>query len=278
MARLFILIIFGSCSIFASAYAAKVPFRVILDPGHGGADEGTVYFGTSGKIAEKDVTLLLARRAATALRAKGFEVFLTRDSDVQLALSERTAFANRLKANAFISLHMNAAASALEQGAFGIETYFLNSTSDESSKRLAHLENSVLGGSPDLVSMARGSDVALILKDLSLDANLSESKRLACHVQHQLVQFTSNDLAEVASSSPRNRGIKQALFYVLLGADMPAILVEAGFLSQTHDRARVLSEKGQLQIASAISSALERFKTLKGTRQAQQLLSNCKVR
>ncbi|NDD91992.1 N-acetylmuramoyl-L-alanine amidase, partial [bacterium] len=190
----------------------------------------------------------------------------------------RTALANRLKADAFISLHMNASATPGAKDAFGIETYFLNSTSDESSKRLAHFENSVLGGSQQNPDSPEELDVALILKDLRLDANLSESKRLACHLQHQLVQFTAIDPAEVVSTSPRNRGIKQALFYVLLGADMPAVLVEAGFLSRDSDRNLVLSAQGQQKMASAITAALERFRTLKGTQQAKQVVSNCKVR
>lgn len=264
----------------APALAAKAPFRVVIDPGHGGGDEGTVYSGRDGtRVTEKDVTLLLAVQAAKKLRSQGFEVFLTREGDQGLALSERTALANRLKADAFLSIHMNASATRGAKDAFGFETYFLNSTSDESSKRLAHFENSVLGGSPQpAADSPEGLDVALILKDLRLDANLSESKRLACHLQHQLVQFTSASPAEVVGSSPRNRGIKQALFYVLLGADMPAILVEAGFLSHDRDRALVLSEAGQQKIASAIAYALERFRTLQGTRQAKQVVGSCKVR
>ena len=280
--RTLFLLLLTACSLLLDVHAwaetkAK-PFRVVLDPGHGGADEGTVHQRAGTKITEKDVTLLLARQAAKRLRAQGFEVFLTRDGDQDLSLSARTAMANRLKADAFISIHMNAAATPGAKDAFGIETYFLNSTSDESSKRLAHFENSVLGGSQEPAKSPEGLDVALILKDLRLDANLSESKRLACHRQHQLVQFTAESPSEVVATSPRNRGIKQALFYVLLGADMPAVLVEAGFLSRDSDRNLVLSERGQQKMAAAITTALERFRTLKGTRQAKQVLSTCKVR
>jgi N-acetylmuramoyl-L-alanine amidase len=262
-----------------SAQAAQKPFRVVLDPGHGGADEGTVYHQGRNKVSEKDVTLLLARTIARSLRTRGFEVHLTREQDASLSLSERTAMANRLKADVFISLHMNATAPGGDALARGFETYFLNSTSDESSRRLAQFENSVLGGSdvPETPEATEGNDVALILKDLRLDANLSESKRLACHLQHQLVQFTATDPSEVVSESPRNRGIRQALFYVLLGADMPAALVEAGFLKNSKDRGLVLSLEGQQKIAAALTRALERFRLLKGTSQAQQVVSNCKV-
>ncbi len=261
------------------ADAAVRPFRVVLDPGHGGADEGTVHLAGGKKTTEKEVTLLLARTLARSLRARGFEVHLTRDQDVTMNLSDRTAMANRLKADAFISLHMNATPEGGDPNARGFETYFLNSTTDESSRRLAHFENSVLGGSevPELPQAEEGNDVALILKDLRLDANLAESKRLACHLQHQLVQFTATDPAEVVSESPRNRGIRQALFYVLLGADMPAALVEAGFLRHPKDRALVLSAEGQAKIAAALTRALERFRLLRGTAQARQVVSNCKV-
>ncbi len=259
--------------------AARKPFRVVLDPGHGGVDEGAVHQAKSEKVTEKDVTLLIALETAKKLRSRGFEVYLTRDGDQGLSLSDRTAFANRKKADAFISIHMNASAGPDSGHAYGIETYFLNNTSDESSKRLAHFENSVLIGSTDHpVDSPEGLDVALILKDLRLDANLSESKRLACHLQHQLVQFTAKTPSEVVATSPRNRGVKQALFYVLLGADMPAALVEAGFISQKRDRALVLSRRGQQQIAAAIAYSLERFRTLKGTRQAQHVVSTCRVR
>jgi N-acetylmuramoyl-L-alanine amidase len=255
--------------------AAPKPFRVVLDPGHGGNDEGTVYGRGPQKVTEKDVTLLLSRKIAASLRARGFEVHLTRDGDQTLNLSDRTAMANRLKADAFISIHMNAGAQGNAQ-AHGFETYFLNSTSDESSRRLAHFENSVLGGS-EVPENPGSNDVALILKDLRLDANLSESKRLACHLQHQLVQFTSIRPDEVVAESPRNRGVRQALFYVLLGADMPAALVEAGFLNNPQDRSRVLSLDGQTKIAAALTRALERFRLLKGTAQGQQVVGSCKV-
>ncbi len=272
-------------ALFASltpAHAGMRPFRVVLDPGHGGNDEGTVYSSGKQKVTEKDLTLLLSRTIARSLRARGFEVHLTRDSDEFLSLSERTSMANRMKADVFISIHMNSTPHGSQSGATGFETYFLNSTSDESSRRLAHFENSVLGGSEVPAEVpgegpAAGNDVALILKDLRLDANLVESKRLACHLQHQLVQFTATRPDEVVAESPRNRGIRQALFYVLLGADMPAALVEAGFLKNPKDRNLVLSTEGQAKIAAALTKALERFRLLKGTSQAQQVVSTCKV-
>jgi N-acetylmuramoyl-L-alanine amidase len=126
-------------------------------------------------------------------------------------------------------------------------------------------------------------DVALILKDLRLDANLLESKRLACAVQGELVAATVPDrkAALAIRGSPRNRGVKQALFHVLLGADMPSILVEAGFLTHPRDRAIVLSEEGQRSIATAMADALDRYRALQVPRgprsEALARLSSCKI-
>lgn len=262
---------------WASAQASPTPpFRVVIDPGHGGADQGTVFQDGNLHIAEKDVTLTIAHQVAEQLRARGIQAVLTRSTDQEVPLPQRTAIANKLGADVFLSIHMNSTAahrapSDSGDSAEGIETYILNNASDASSKRLAHLENSVLGGS-QYNGAAAGSaggqlDVALILKDLRLDANLAESKRLACGVQHSLVSSTSR----------ADRGVKQALFHVLLGADMPSILVEAGFLNSAKDRLLVLSSQGQRSMSTAIARAVDQFRKGKGTSQTHLILSRCKV-
>ena len=237
-----------------SSLAWGAPFLVVLDPGHGGADFGTVYTRpdpTRFHVAEKNVTLALALQTARQLRAHGIKVILTRESDQDVPLSTRTAIANKVKADLFISIHMNAGAAE------GVETYILNNTTDATSRRLAQIEN----------TNAQQSDVDLIIKDLRLDANLPESKRLACAVQENLV----------SAMKKKNRGVKQALFYVLLGADMPSALLEAGFLSDARDRAFVLSEVGQRSISMAIARAVEQFRKLSGTPAAAAVLSRCQV-
>jgi N-acetylmuramoyl-L-alanine amidase len=247
-------------------WANPRPFKVVIDPGHGGADQGTVFQGDTQRVTEKEVTLALAREAARHLRDRGFEVVLTRNSDRDLPLPDRTALANRIGADVFLSIHMNSTQKNRDNMAEGTEIFILNNTSDESSRRLAYLENSVLQSSmPDLAYDK--TDVALILKDLRLDANLSESKRLACRIQDSLS----------VTSRERNRGVKQALFYVLLGADMPSALLEAGFLNSAKDRAMVLSPYGRKAIASSIARAIDQFRKSKGTRQVLSELSKCKV-
>ncbi|MEO5968798.1 MAG: N-acetylmuramoyl-L-alanine amidase [Bdellovibrionia bacterium] len=243
--------------LFATANWAEArpePFRVVLDPGHGGSDEGTVFRTSYARIAEKALTLQLARKVARHLRARGYLVTLTRNDDREVALGTRTQIANRLGAQVFISIHMNSSEEARRKDAEGIETYILNSTTDASSKRLARLENSVISGSPaPFGAPAEDRDVALILKDLRLDGNLSSSKRLACSLQEHLVRATSNR----ANLLRRNRGVKQALFHVLLGADMPSVLVETGFLNSAKDRSFALSMRGQTIASRAIADAVD---------------------
>ena len=253
-----------------ACYAQVQPFHVVIDPGHGGEDEGTVYDNGRYRITEKAVTLVLARQIAAKLGSKGYVVTLTRNRDQELTLPFRTALANHLKADLFISIHMNSIHGSGSRDAEGIETYILNNTTDASSKRLAHLENTLIPNT--LISTPEDTDIALILKDLRLDGNLYESKRLACNVQNSIVNATSDRL----SSSRRNRGVKQALFHVLLGADMPSILVEAGFLSNTKDRSTILSNQGQQAISQAISTAIENFRDEKKIKN-HDLISKCKT-
>ena len=253
--------------------ATSQGFRVVLDPGHGGNDQGTVYRKGKLRLAEKDVTLDLALETARQLENQGFDVFLTRRGDQDIPLPSRTAVANQIKADVFISIHMNSHASARAGDAEGIETFILNNATDATSKRLAHFENKSADKNPE--KAPDQNDVALILKDLTLDANLSESKRLACAIQNSLVSVTSQTSSK--SASQRNRGVKQALFYVLLGADMPSVLVEAGFLTHPRDRKLVTSIHGKRAIGASIVRAIQQFKRNKNTREAQLELSRCKV-
>lgn len=258
----------------AAVSEAPRGLQVVIDPGHGGADFGTIFKKPPIQLSEKDVTLVLARETARQLRERGYRVTLTRETDKDMPLPDRTALANKLGADLFISIHMNSASDPAAGDAQGIETYFLNNATDESSRRLARLENAVLRQEPgSKLNKAEQDDVALILKDLRLDANLDSSKLLACLIQERIVSAA----AEKTSIVPRNRGVRQALFYVLLGADMPSVLVEAGFLSNARDRAAVLTPAGQRAIGLALSDAIEEFRRSRGTPRAFAGLSRCKV-
>jgi N-acetylmuramoyl-L-alanine amidase len=251
------------------------PFKIVIDPGHGGVDHGTVHDNGMVKLAEKDVTLMLARGVARELIARGFEVTLTRTDDRDLALGARTQLANRLGADIFLSIHMNSTTPGSKHGTEGFETYILNNATDASSKRLAHLENTVIWR--EGIKTSQQADVALILRDLRLDANLSESKRLACAVQSGVAASHGKDGNKPRGGGWRDRGVKQALFHVLLGADMPSALLEAGFLSSPRDRAVVMSPQGRKAVSEGIARAIETFRNAKGTPKAALALSRCKV-
>lgn len=267
--------------LFAATHVHAAPFRVVIDPGHGGGDQGTISQKDGVKLTEKEVTLQLSLETARQLRNRGYQVWLTRTGDQDLTLNARTALANKNKADIFISIHMNSPASAAMSDAEGIETYILNNATDATSKRLAHFENTGLsaGAGSKLAQASEQTEVALILKDLTLDANLAESKRLACAIQNSLVSVTSQGLQSQTGPGNlhRNRGVKQALFYVLLGADMPSVLVEAGFLSSARDRTLVTSPHGQRAVGASILRAIEQFRRTRGTPAALSELSRCKV-
>jgi len=257
-------------------------FHVVIDPGHGGADFGTIFDDGRARVTEKSITLLLARQVADELIKHHITATLTRDDDREVPLGHRTALANKLKADVFLSIHMNSTPNAGNaatggENPQGIETFILNNTTDASSKRLAQLENTVLGPRDLRGESPEQADVALILHDLTLDANTAESKRLACAIQDRLVSGSGQGSLLLGKFIRRNRGVKQALFHVLLGAEMPSVLVEAGFLSHPKDRALVLSPEGRKQISSSIADAIAQFKRFKGTPQALSALSRCKV-
>lgn len=214
--------------------------RVIIDAGHGGHDTGAI--GAKGTL-EKDVSLSIARKLAARLEEAGLEVLLTRDDDTYVKLEDRTRFANRQKGDLFISVHCNAAPSKTLRG---IETYTLNTSSNRYSIRLAARENS---------TTERGvGDLQYILADLATKANTGESAHLAERVQRSLVRNLSGTYKGV-----KDLGTKEALFFVLLGAKMPAILVETSFLSHPEEEERLASDEYQQSVADSIAEAVGGF-------------------
>ncbi len=197
--------------------------RVVIDPGHGGKDPGCVY---AGGIQEKHVVLKLAKALALKIEKElQCEAVLTRVDDTFLPLERRTAFANMKKGDLFISLHINAHKQA---GIAGLETYFLNMATDEQAVLVAARENST--------SEKNLSDLQTILNDLMLNTKISESSKLA----HQVHKGMFNRLKK-SYQGVKSLGVKQAPFYVLIGAEMPAILVEMGFITNPTERKRLLS-------------------------------------
>lgn len=222
--------------------------RIVIDPGHGGKDPGC---NTRGGVKEKNVVLSMARLLAKKIKEEtGCEVYLTRSKDVFLPLERRTAIANMKKADLFISLHINAHRNRNIQG---LETYFLNMATDERSMMVASRENAT--------SEKNISDLQVILKDLMLNTKITESSRLAYEVQKGMVSRVKRRYKRV-----KNLGVKQAPFYVLIGAQMPAILVETGFLTNRVEGKRLVRKKYQETIAEGISAGVKAY--IKGIDQA----------
>ena len=194
-------------------------------------------------MQEKNLVLDIAQRVAAKLRKLlGVEVLLTRQDDTYLDLEERTAFANTKDADVFVSIHANAAASHRLNG---IETYFLNLASDEESMRVAARENATTTRSI--------SDLQVILNDLMLNSKINESNRLARAVHGELLKNT-NQKAKV-----NDLEVKQAPFYVLIGARMPAVLVEVGFITNPQEQRRLSSKAYREAVAQGIAEGVAKY-------------------
>jgi N-acetylmuramoyl-L-alanine amidase len=215
---------------------------IVIDPGHGGKEVGAI--GPRG-LMEKDATLTLCRRLADNLENKlKTRVILTRTDDSLVPLDQRTAIANQYKADLFLSVHMNA---AVVKGAHGSETYFLSlEASDELAKKAAEVENAAAK-----TASAETADLKLILWDLAQQEYLNESSRFAQAVQEEMNRATH----------VQNRGVKQAPFKVLVGATMPAALVEVGFITNPDEESKLQNADFQKLVVDALTTAVERYKT-----------------
>ncbi|MDA8139236.1 MAG: N-acetylmuramoyl-L-alanine amidase [Desulfobacteraceae bacterium] len=216
--------------------------RIVIDPGHGGKD-----FGAPGAIRgvhEKQVTLEIGRRLAEKIRSQlKCDVVMTRNSDTYLSLEERTAIANTQNADLFISIHTNA---AQDHQAYGMETYILNLATDDESIRVAARENAT--------STKNISDLDSILQDLMQNAKVNESTRLAGYVQIGAYSRLGKKFEPL-----RNKGVKKAPFYVLLGADMPSILVETAFISNPRECQRLTSPEFQDVFCQGIVDGIKHY-------------------
>jgi len=224
----------------------KRPFVVVIDPGHGGKDPGAV--SSDGNLKEKDITLYVSRRLKKRLeeRIPGIKVELTRTDDSFLTVTQRTATANSFNADLFISIHCN---SYPDSSAEGIETYYLSKAGSERAMRVAARENDI--------PLSKMSDLEATLLDLMMTSKKSESEKLAETVHEGLARSASG-----RSSAGRDRGVKRGPFYVLLGATMPAILVECGYISNMGDRRKLGNKRYLDSIARGISSGAHTY--LKG--------------
>ncbi len=230
--------------------ASDVFDTVVLDAGHGGEDTGAR--GAGGTL-EKDLVLRVAHSLAERLRAAAVRVVMTRSRDVFVPLEERTAIANDARADLFVSIHANAAE---DHGIHGTETYFLAlDASDESAARVATRENEAFGQATGGIAAVNDPFIALI-GDLNATEHLQESGRLARAIQ-----------GELEAAPLRSRGVKQAPFVVLTGIQMPAALVEIGFVTSPPDESTLKSAAGSRAVVRALERAILEY----GRRHAQRL-------
>lgn len=215
--------------------------KIVLDPGHGGKDPGAI--GISGR-AEKDIVLNIAKKLAAKLRNEmGIAVVLTRKDDRYVPLENRTAIANAEDADLFISLHMNASVNG---EAKGVETYYLDNTTDEAALRLAARENGT--------SRKNVSDLQFILSDMTQNMKLEDSITLAHRLQHSAVSGMTKAIGDV-----KDLGVKKALFYVLVGARMPSVLVEMFFITNPIEGRSMGQQSAQDAMVEALMQGIQKY-------------------
>ena len=212
---------------------------IVLDPGHGGEDPGAV--SKNKLLVEKEIVLDIARRVKRILEKNtDLEVILTRKRDTFLPLEDRAVIANQKMADLFISIHAN---SSPNPNARGVETYYLNFTQDPHAVEVAARENAT--------STKNIGEMEKIIKKIIQNSKIEESRELASNIQKSIVKNLSSVYSNI-----KDLGVKGGPFWVLIGADMPAILIETSFLSNPYENERLKSEKYRELIAKGICDGI----------------------
>jgi N-acetylmuramoyl-L-alanine amidase len=224
------------------------PKVVVIDAGHGGPDRGmTGPIGSPTWFTEKDVTLSVAKKLSAVLRARGFDVLMTRDTDTLIALSDRGRIANSNHGDVFISIHCNAPGSNNAKGARerGFETYFLAEAKTEDERRVQDMENESVKFETG-ANAPKGDPLNFIITDMAQNEHLRESSDLAQTIQQGLIDVHPGP----------NRGVQQANFAVLRGSYMPAVLVEIGFGSNLSEATYLSDQANQRALARNIAESV----------------------
>jgi N-acetylmuramoyl-L-alanine amidase len=215
--------------------------KVVIDPGHGGHDTGTI--GPKG-LMEKNLVLDIARRLGELIETRmGAEVAYTRTDDTFVPLEKRTAIANAERADLFISIHAN---SSPVRTTAGVETYYLNFTSSRESLEVAARENAS--------SQKSVYELKDLLQKIALTDKIDESREFASKVQAAQFAFAARNYPKL-----RNRGVRKAPFVVLIGASMPSILTEVGFISNPREEALFSKPDHRQKVAEAIFRGVSQY-------------------
>lgn len=217
---------------------------IVLDPGHGGNDPGAI--GRRVHIREKNLTLQLARKIKSLLEDAGIKVIMTRDSDVFIPLPKRSEIANKSGADLFVSVHINASRSRLMRG---FECYYLSNATDDNARALEAFENSSLKMN-EAASVQHSRPLDKTLWDMTLTENRLESAELAGYICDSI-----DDNLVMG-----NRGIRNARFYVLKHTNIPAVLIEAGYLSNRYEELKLKDPDFLGRIAESVAQGILRYK------------------
>lgn len=222
-------------------------FTILIDPGHGGEDDGARarYYFAKGRwrlIKEKDIALSLAKKIHEELTKANFNAYLTRSVDRSVSLAERAELAEKIKADLFISVHINSSEGKEPRG---FETYYLDNHEDSAIKKVEQVENKDLSGKELIVNK--------ILTDLVIQRTVKSSKGLASSIHSHIQNFVGKRYKLI------DRGVKPGLFYVLALTKRPAILLEVGFLSNSKELKRILNDSFQRSYAEAVARGISDY-------------------
>jgi N-acetylmuramoyl-L-alanine amidase len=216
----------------------------VIDAGHGGKDPGAVGYK---KYREKVVVMEIAKELKKILKSRGYKVYMTRESDKFVKLSRRTKLANEKNADIFISIHANAVGAENADSVHGIECYFLSKSRTDRAKKVAEKENSA-----DL------SDMNFYGKESFLNTisthNMVASNKLAIDLQRGMLGSVAKDFKGV-----NDGGVREGPFWVLVGAQMPSVLVEVGFITHPKEASRLVNEEYQKALAYGMANGIERY-------------------
>ena len=217
----------------------------MIDAGHGGKDTGA---SCCGDKKEKKVVLSIAIKLKKRLQKKGYTVYMTRDNDSFVKLPKRTEFANQKRADIFVSIHANAAPNKSVQNIFkGIEIYYLSPAKTDRAKKASEKENAVMFEGKDFYT--KNAYLSLIS-----ETKIVESHKLGLDVSYKMLSNVRTSFGHV-----ENGGVKPANFWVLVGAQMPAILVETGYITHPEEGENLMSNNYKSLLAKGISEGIDRY-------------------
>jgi len=228
-----------------TAYKLSKRYRVVVDAGHGGHDPGA----TSAGYREKDIVLKVAKKVERMLTRQGYKVYMTRNSDHFVKLTNRTKFSNKRDADIFVSIHANAVGKKSRAPVVhGIETYFLSKARSARARRVAAKENRAVLNSKDYHTRN------VLLNDIITGPKIILSNKLAIDVQNSMLEYTRS-----LYPATRNGGVRAAPFWVLVGAQTPSVLVEIGYITHPSERKKLLQSSYQTMLAKGIVKGIGKY-------------------